>query len=81
MTKHEILKQAFDSREQEILHYQINIDNYTLAIKHIKESGDTDLIDFCKSLENILITEIREQKKAKVMHLVIQQQLHELDNG
>jgi len=67
MTKHEILKQSLDAREQEILHYQINIDNYTLAIKHIKESGDTDLMDFCKVLEGLLITEIREQKKAKVM--------------
>lgn len=77
MNKHEILKDSFVAREQEIMGYQINIDNYTLAIEHIKTSGDEDLADFCQKLESLLASEKLEQKKAKVMLFVVQQQLGE----
>ena len=77
MNKHEILKDALVAREQEIMGYQINIDNYTLAIKHIKTSGDEELTDFCQKLELLLASEKLEQKKAKVMFFVVQQQLGE----
>jgi len=78
MTKHEILTQALEARQQEIMGYQINIDNYTLAIAHIKASGDTDLTDFCEKLKASLVTEKLEQKKAMVISFVIQQQLETL---
>jgi hypothetical protein len=77
MNKHEILKDALVAREQEVMGYQINIDNYTLAIEHIKTSGDEDLADFCQKLEALLASEKLEQKKAKVMRFVVQQQLGE----
>ena len=78
MTKHEILTQALETRQQEIMGYQINIDNYTLAIAHIEESGDADLTDFCERLKASLVTEKLEQKKAMVIGFVIQQQLETL---
>jgi hypothetical protein len=77
MNKHEVLKNALVAREQEIMGYQINIDNYTLAIEHIKTSGDADLEDFCQKLESLLASEKLEQKKAKVMFFVVQQQVGE----
>ena len=77
MNKQEILKDSFVAREQEVMGYQINIDNYTLAIEHIKTSGDEDLADFCQKLESLLASEKLEQKKAKVMLFVVQQQLGE----
>ena len=77
MNKYEILKDALVAREQEIMGYQINIDNYTLAIEHIKISGDEDLAEFCQKLELLLASEKLEQKKAKVMLFVVQQKLGE----
>ena len=77
MNKHEVLKDALVAREQEIMGYQINIDNYTLAIEHIKASGDKDLAEFCQKLESLLASEKLEQKKAEVMRFVVQQQLGE----
>jgi hypothetical protein len=77
MNKHEVLKDALVAREQEIMGYQINIDNYALAIEHIKASGDEDLAEFCQKLELLLTSEKLEQKKAEVMRFVVQQQLGE----
>jgi predicted esterase YcpF (UPF0227 family) len=75
MEKQEILAQALAARQQEIMHYQINIDNYTLAIEHITASGDPELDDFKRHLTSLLATEKLEQKKARIIHDVIQQQL------
>lgn len=75
MNKPEILKQAYAARVEEIDSYQLNIDNYTLAIEHIDASGDTDLADFRSNLVALLSTERLEQKKSKVMLAVIAQQL------
>lgn len=78
MTKHEILKNALVARQDEVLHYQINIDNYVLALAHIDQMSDADraeLADFRARLLDLLKSEMHEQKKAKVMLAVIQQQL------
>jgi hypothetical protein len=75
MNKPEILKQAYAARVEEIDGYQLNIDNYTLAIEHIDASGDADLVDFRSSLVTLLATERLEQKKSKVMLAVIAKQL------
>lgn len=75
MNKHEILSTALQARDSEIFGYQLNIDNYRLAIEHIKASGDPDLGEFQAQLEALLASEILEQKKAKVMHGVISAQL------
>jgi hypothetical protein len=75
MNRLEILSQSLVAREQEVMGYQINIDNYTLAIEHIKSTGDSDLDDFLKKLESLLTSEKLEQKKAMVMHHVVKKQL------
>lgn len=73
--KTSILSNARKQRIQEVLSYQINIDNYRLAIEHIEQSGDADLGDFKKQLSDLLQAETLEQKKAKVILAVIEKQL------
>ena len=75
MTKLEILKPALEARENDLLGYQINIDNYTLAIAKMEAENDPELLDFCKNLKELLRTEKLEQKKTKVIYDVIKQQL------
>lgn len=75
MNKREILEEAKRQRVDEVLLYQINIDNYTRAIKHIEDLGDAELDDFKKQLQSLLATEALEQKKANVLLAIIQQQL------
>lgn len=77
MNKQEILAQALEARNQEVMGYQINIDNYTLAIEHINQSGDSELEEFKNQLSNLLKSEILEQKKANVIRAVIAKQLEE----
>jgi hypothetical protein len=76
--KKQILESALDQRQQEVLGYQINIDNYRLAIEYIDADGDPDLDDFREQLNSLLATEMLEQKKAKVILAIIEQQLAEM---
>lgn len=71
--KNELLKTAAEARIKEITEYQVNIDNFRLAI--IKIEKDPELLDFKSNLEALLASSIVEQKKAKVMFEVIQSQL------
>ena len=73
MTKTEILTEALKAREEEVLHYQINIDNYERAI--IRAKQDPDLADFVIRLEELLSSSRLEQKKAIIMRDVIRDQL------
>lgn len=78
MTKKEILSAALTARQQDVLHYQINIDNYTLALAEIGKlpAGEQiQLQSFSDQLHDLLATEKLEQKKSKIMLAVIQQQL------
>lgn len=78
MTREEILAAALEGREQEVMTYQINIDNYTLALEHINErSADerAELSGFTEQLRGLLASEKLEQKKAKIMLGVLKQQL------
>ncbi len=78
MNKKDILAAAFAAREEELLGYQINIDNYRLAVEHINASGDADLLPFREQLQGLLTSEVLEQKKARVIWAVIKQQLDEM---
>lgn len=78
MTKQEILLSAKEQRTQEVLGYQINIDNYTLAIEQIGLSNDPDLADFSNKLVELLKTEKIEQKKTQIILTVIEQQLQNM---
>lgn len=77
-TKEEVLKRTLEAREQEVMHYQINIDNYTLALEKINSMPLTEqkeLSDFSNQLRSLLITEKLEQKKAQIMLSVLQDQM------
>lgn len=72
-TKQEILKDALKAREEEVLNYQINIDNYVRAID--KAQTDPDLGEFVERLRELLSSSLLEQKKSKVILEVIQDQI------
>jgi hypothetical protein len=77
-TREEILALSLDGRKQEIMHYQINIDNYTIALKEIAKLSMADqqeLSAFTDQLNSLLTSEKLEQKKAKIMLTVIQKQM------
>jgi hypothetical protein len=77
-TREEILQTNLDARKQEVMHYQINIDNYTLALVNIAAMAAderSELLVFADQLTGLLASERMEQKKAKVMLEVLRQQL------
>ena len=77
-TREEILKAALNARVQEVMHYQINIDNYTLALDQIRAMSVSDreeLAGFAEQLHGLLASEKLEQKKARVMLDVIRAQV------
>lgn len=75
--KNSILKAAAAQREQEVMHYQINIDNYRLAIAEIEEnhSDEQHMLDFASNLKELLTSSLQEQAKEKVLLKVIKSQL------
>lgn len=68
----ELLESSLAAREREIIEYQVNIDNFRLAIKQVE---DADLQEFKTQLQTLLASSLLEQKKAKIMQTVIQYQL------
>jgi hypothetical protein len=77
----ETLTQALTGRIDEVALYQINIDNYRLAIEHIDGMSTEDqneLAAFRHELEQRLSAELHQQKRAKVMLAVIQKQVEAL---
>ena len=77
-TREEILRMSYEARQQEIMMYQINIDNYTIALDHIGELSwpeRDELAEFTRQLTELLFSEKLEQKKAKIMLNVIKQQM------
>lgn len=78
LDKYETLTKALEARRDEVISYQINIDNYRLAITYITNTTDTELYPFREQLSKLLASELLEQKKARVMLTVIEAQLQEL---
>ena len=77
-TREQILAASLDARLHEVMHYQINIDNYTLALAEIENLPEQDRYElrvFADQLQNLLISEILEQKKANIMLAVVKKQL------
>jgi lipoate synthase len=77
-TRVEILTSALEAREQEVMHYQINVDNYAIALENIANlplEERKELSGFADQLSTLLATEKLEQKKAKIMLAVMKQQL------
>lgn len=71
----EILESALEHRRKEVIEYQVNIDNFRLAIERVGD--DSDLQEFKQKLRDLLASNLLEQKKAQVMLDVIEQQLEE----
>jgi hypothetical protein len=81
MNTKQTLTEALQGRVDEVALYQLNIDNYRLAIAHIDTMSDTDraeLADFKNELATRLVAEIHQQKRALVMLAVIEQQVSAL---
>jgi hypothetical protein len=77
-TREEILKSSLDARIQEVMHYQINIDNYRIALDEISKMSDDDramLSGFADQLRTLMSSEKLEQKKAQIMLSVLKQQV------
>ena len=77
-TREEILAMSLGGREQEVMTYQINIDNYALALEEIGSlppDERNELSDFAERLRTLLTSEKLEQKKAKIMLAVIKKQV------
>ena len=87
MTHQEILQSALKQRLEEELHYQVNIDNFRLALVKIaaEYTGDSPvdlaLQEYAKQIEGLLQSSIIEQTKTRVLREVIEQQLKEMDNA
>lgn len=77
-TREEILCINFEARVQEVMHYQINIDNYAMALEHIAAMNSyerAELSGFVEQLTGLLASEKLEQKKAIIMREVLRRQL------
>jgi predicted DNA-binding protein len=83
MNKLEILKSALESRNDEIENYQINIDNYTLAIEKINaEHGDNQpIVEFRDNLSSLLESHKIEQLKSIIIRDVIAEQITEMEDS
>lgn len=82
MKKIEILQSALNVREDEVLNYQVNIDNYVRAIAKIdaEYADNPSMIAFRDRLATLLEEHKTEQLKAIVIRDVIADQLSELEN-
>jgi hypothetical protein len=77
MNKQEMLHTTKQQRIEEVALYQLNIDNYRLALTEVNKRNDPDLESFKAQLEELLRTSIVEQKKSQIMLDVIQSQIEE----
>ena len=69
----EILTSALEARIKEVTEYQVNIDNFRLAIERIGD--DPELQQFKEQITGLMQSSILEQKKARIMLEVIQSQM------
>jgi hypothetical protein len=81
MNKLDILKSAIEGRNNEILEYQINIDNYTRAIAKIdvEHADNPAMVDFKARLQELLESSKTEQLKSIIMRDVIAEQVTEME--
>lgn len=76
----ETLKAAAEGRRVSVMNYQINIDNFRLAIiKIAKEHADNpDMVEFSEYLSGLKAANEKEQLKERIILEVIEQQLEGL---
>lgn len=73
-----VLEDNLKMRQDEVAAYQMNIDNYELALQQTQGSQDQAVIAFREQLTTALAAERAEQTKAKVMLNVIKTRLDAL---
>ena len=75
--KLEILRAAADGRRAEVMNYQINIDNFRLAIVKVdaEHADKPEIVAFADHLRSLLASSEIEQLKERIMLEVIEQQL------
>jgi len=80
MNKLELLKEALKGRNDEIVNYQINIDNFERGIKKINDEypDNEDLKKFKTNLIQLLVDNKRQQLRSIIIRDVIQDQVNEL---
>lgn len=81
MNNKQTLTEALSGRVEEVALYQLNIDNYRLAVAHIDSMSEidrTELTEFKAELESRLVNELHQQKRALVMLAVIKKQVSAL---
>lgn len=80
-TRMQVLTDALRARDQEIEHYDINIDNYRYAISKIETEHAADsemdvaMREFATQLADLLKTSLIERRKAAIIRDVIAAQL------
>ena len=81
MNKLQILQSSLEPRIDEILNYQINIDNYTRAIAKInaEHADNPAMVEFRDGLVDMVESHKTEQLKATIIHDVITDQIAELE--
>ena len=73
----ELLLTNLEARRKEVMDYQINIENFQLALKEIE--NDSSMNEFRQRLEQLLMEHIREHKKSSVMLKVLEVQCANLE--
>ena len=81
MKKLESLQSALNARNDEVLSYQINIDNYTRAIDKInaEHQNNPAMIEFRDHLADMLESHKTEQLKTIIIRDVIADQITEME--
>lgn len=76
-TREEILAQNAEMRRQSVMHYDINITNYEMALAILDAQPELDADDaaYKVRLEELLASERRERKKEALILQVLEAQL------
>ena len=72
-----IITDAYEHRKREVMHHQINIDNYQLALVEIAENhaDNPAMAEFADRLRELLSSSLVEQAKEIIMRDVMAKQL------
>ena len=72
-----IITDAYEHRRREVMHHQINIDNYQLALIEIAENhaDNPAMAEFADRLRELLSSSLVEQAKEIIMRDVMAKQL------
>jgi len=71
----DMLRAAYEGRSRAVMHYQVNIDNFTEAVDRIGQTDDVNLASFVSELTTMIVNERAQQARERVMLEVITAQL------